>query len=265
MRPARSPAVPARRVAWITGAGRGIGRACALALAETGHDVALSARTEAELKATAEACGKHGTRALAAPCDVTDAAAVARAHAAIAQQLGAPSVLVCAAGMARSAPFLKTTTAFMDEHWRLNVLGTFHCMQASLPAMLQQGWGRIIAIASVAGKQGAPYIAAYAASKHAVLGLTRSVAAEVAGKGITVNAVCPGYVNTPMTHENLDLMAEATGRSRDELLARIKAFSPQNRLIEPEEVAAVVAHLARPESQGIHGQAINIDGGALPW
>ncbi|HEV8361437.1 MAG TPA: SDR family oxidoreductase [Candidatus Thermoplasmatota archaeon] len=257
--------MPARRVAWVTGAGRGIGRACALALAEAGHDVALSARTETELRSAADACRKYNARTVEAPCDVTDPARVAAAHASIVQQLGAPSVLVCAAGIARSAPFHKTTLEVMDQHWKLNVLGTFHCMQACLPSMAQQGWGRIINVASVAGKVGAPYIAAYAASKHAVLGLTRSVAAEVGPKGVTVNAVCPGYVNTPMTHDNLDRMAQTTGRDREELLARLRAFSPQNRLIEPEEVAAVVAHLARPESQGINGQAITIDGGAVQW
>lgn len=256
---------PARRVAWISGGGRGIGRACALALAREDCDVALSARTVEELRAVEEECRKLGVRAREAPCDVTDAARVEAAHRGIVQHLGAPDILVNAAGIARSAPFLKTSADLMELHWRLNVLGSFHCIQMVLPAMVEKGWGRIVNIASIAGKMGAPYIAAYAASKHALLGLTRSLAAEFAAKGITVNAVCPGYVNTKMTHDNLDVIAQATRLSRDEALARLEATNPQKRLLEPEEVASVVAHLVRPESRGINGQAITIDGGAVQW
>lgn len=265
MDPSLSRPVATRRIAWVTGAGRGIGRASALALAEAGCDVALTARNADELRAAAEACRKHGARALEAPCDVTDAARIQAAHRDVVAKLGPPDILVNAAGIARSAPFLKTTAEFMELHWRLNVLGTFHCSQAVLPGMVAKGWGRVINIASVAGKVGAPYISAYATSKHGVLGLTRSLAAEFATKGITVNAVCPGYVNTQMTHDNLDVIARETGMSRDEARRRIEAHSPQKRLIEPEEVAAVVAHLARQESQGINGQAITIDGGGVQW
>lgn len=255
----------ARRVAWVTGGGRGIGRACAIALAGAGCDVAVTARTAEELGAAAEACRQLGARAHPAPCDVTDPARVEAAHRDVAGSLGPVDVLVNAAGIARSAPFLKTSADLMEMHWRLNVLGTFHCVQMVLPGMVERRWGRIVNVASIAGKVGAPYIAAYAASKHAVLGLTRSLAAEFAARGITVNAVCPGYVDTKMTHDNLDVIAQATKLSRDEALARLRAASPQNRLIAPEEVASVVAHLALPESQGINGQAITIDGGAVQW
>lgn len=264
-RPGRFRPVAPRRIAWVTGGGRGIGRASALALAKAGCDVALSARNADEVRSVAEACRQLGARAREAPCDVTDAARVEAAHRDIVQRLGAPEVLVNAAGIARSAPFLKTSADFMEMHWRLNLMGTFHCIQMALPAMLEKGQGRIVNVASIAGKVGAPYISAYATSKHAVLGLTRSLAAEVAAKGVTVNAVCPGYVDTKMTHDNLDLIAQATRRSRDEALAHMRATSPQNRLMEPAEVAALVAYLASPEAQGINGQAITLDGGALPW
>jgi NAD(P)-dependent dehydrogenase (short-subunit alcohol dehydrogenase family) len=255
----------ARRIAWVTGGGRGIGRASALALAGAGCDVGLSARNAQELAAVAEACRRLGVRAHPAPCDVTDPARVESAHREVVAHLGPPDVLVNAAGIARSAPFLKTSADFMEMHWKLNVLGTFHCIQLVLPAMAERRWGRIVNIASIAGKVGAPYISAYATSKHAVLGLTRSLAAEFASKGVTVNAVCPGYVNTQMTHENLDLIARATGLSRADALARIEASSPQKRLIEPEEVASVVAHLVGEASRGINGQAITIDGGGVQW
>lgn len=256
---------PVRRVAWVSGGGRGIGRACALALAKEGCDVALTARTAEELRAVAEECRGLGARAREAPCDVTQAGGVEAAHRSIVRQLGAPDILVNSAGIARSAPFLKTSADLLELHWRVNVLGSFHCAQMVLPGMVERGWGRIVNIASIAGKVGAPYIAAYATSKHALLGLTRSLAAEFAPRGITVNAVCPGYVNTRMTHDNLDVIAQVSRLSREEARARLEALSPQKRLLEPEEVAGVVAHLARPESQGINGQAITIDGGAVQW
>lgn len=253
----------AKRVAWITGAGRGIGRACALGLAQDGFAVGLSARTKKELEATARDC--PGVATLASPCDVTQAKDIARAYRAIEKGLGAPAVLVNAAGMARSAAFLESTPKFFDEHWRLNVLGSVHATQAALPRMLRAEWGRVVNIASIAGKVGAPYIAAYAASKHALLGVTRSLALEVAAKGVTVNAVCPGYVDTKMTDDNLAFMEKKTGRPRQEILERILRSNPLHRLIKPEEVAALVRHLCRDESAGINGQAFTIDGGETQW
>lgn len=255
----------ARRVAWVTGASKGIGRACALALAEAGCDVALTARTPADLRSAAEACRKVEARALEVPCDVTDPAQVQQAHRRIAEGLGPVDVLVNGAGIARSAPFLKSQAADWEVHWRLNVLGVVHCTQAALPGMLERGAGRVVNVASVAGLAGAPYITAYAASKHALVGLTRSLAAEVAARGVTVNAVCPGYVDTPMTRDNLDRMAQVTGRPREELLRHIEAQSPQRRLFTPEEVAAAVVYLASPGARGVTGQCLTLDGGASPW
>lgn len=253
------------RVAWVTGAGRGIGRAVAVALAREGVHVALSARTKSELEAVAKELAPTKVTTFVAPCDVTDAKAVRAAYDAATKALGAPTILVNGAGIARSAAFLKTDLALMETHWRVNVLGPFHAMQAAIPSMLAGGWGRVVNIASIAGKAGAPYISSYAASKHALLGITRSLAQEYAAKGITVNAVCPGYVDTPMTTENVDLMAKKTGRPREELMETLRRFSPQNRLMTADEVASMTVHLCRDESVGINGQAVTIDGGAVQW
>ena len=249
----------------MTGGGRGIGRACALSLGRSGASVGVTARSTAELQAVANELKGLGCAAVAAPADVTDAKGVAKAYALVAKALGAPDILVNAAGLARSEAFLKTDAKFMEDLWRLNLLGTFHTTKAALPAMLAKGWGRVVNVASVAGKHGAPYIAAYASAKHAVLGLTRSLGAEFAARGITVNAVCPGYVDTKMTTDNVRFMAQKTGRPEREILDHIRNQSPQKRLITPEEVAAEVVHLCEDAAVGINGQAITIDGGALQW
>lgn len=254
-----------RRVAWIPGGGRGIGRAAALALAHAGHDVAVSARNADEIRRTAEDCRKLGVRAMDAVCDLTDPAAIERAHASVVAELGHPGILVNSAGIAKSAPFAKTSADFMEMHWKLNVMGPFHATRLALPAMVAAKWGRVVNVASVAGKVGAPYIAAYATSKHALLGLTRSLAAEYATKGVTVNAVCPSYVNTQMTEDSFEVMMRVTGRTREEALAYVTGLNPQKRLIEPEEVASVIVQLASVDARGISGQAITIDGGAVQW
>jgi NAD(P)-dependent dehydrogenase (short-subunit alcohol dehydrogenase family) len=257
--------VGATHVAWVTGAGRGIGRACSLALAREGVALGLMARTEHELHATAEECRKHGATVAVVPGDVTKGEEVLRAHEVLRDGLGAPDILVNNAGIAKSAAFLKTTPDFLEMHWKVNVLGAFYATQAVLPGMIEKKWGRIVNIASTAGKVGAPYTAAYATSKHAVLGLTRSLAAEFAGRGITVNAVCPGYVDTPMTHENVRNIADKTGMTPAEALERLKKMSPQGRLTTPEEVAAVVVFLCSEAAGNLNGQAITIDGGAVQW
>jgi 3-hydroxybutyrate dehydrogenase len=252
-------------IAWVTGGGRGIGRACALALARAKCDVAVSARTAAEIQATAEACAALGVRSFHTISDVTDSAEVTRAHKEITQTLGAPDILINNAGWARSAPFLKATLQSLDDHMQVNLHGAFHASQVALPAMIAKKWGRIVMIASVAGKVGTPYTAAYTASKHAVVGLARSLAAEFADKGVTVNAVCPGYVDTPLTTENIKIAAERTGQSVHEMRVRFEAFSPQGRLTTPEEVANVVLFLCAEAAGNINGQAITVDGGAVQW
>jgi NAD(P)-dependent dehydrogenase (short-subunit alcohol dehydrogenase family) len=195
---------------------------------------------------------------------VADAASVARAFAAAAEFFGrGADVLVNNAGVAESSKFAGTSDEFWRRHLDVNLSGTFYCMREALPGMVARGWGRVINIASIAGKTGAPYIAAYAASKHGVLGLTRSVALETARTGVTVNAVCPGYVDTDMTTRAVENIQAKTGRGADEVLESIKGMSPQHRLVTPEEVAALALLLASEDGRGITGQAINVDGGAV--
>ena len=253
------------RLALITGGGRGIGRAIALEFAREGADVVVAARTPQQVEVVAQEIGDaFATRALPFTCDVSDLASVEQLFAKVKNAFGrGPDILVNNAGIAESAPLLKTS----DEHWRrhieINLSGTFYCTRAGLGEMLERGWGRVINIASIAGKTGAPYIAAYAASKHGVLGLTRSVALEVATKGVTVNAICPGYVDTEMTTRGVENITSKTGRTAEQALESIKKMSPQNRLVDAEEVAALALLLASHEGRGITGQAINVDGGSV--
>jgi NAD(P)-dependent dehydrogenase (short-subunit alcohol dehydrogenase family) len=253
------------KIALITGGGRGIGRAIAFAFARAGAHVALVARTGTEVASVAAEI-KHecGGATLPATCDVADAADVARVFSLCQERFGrACDILVNNAGIAESAPLIKTDDELWQRHLAINLSGTFYCTRAALPAMIARGWGRIINVASIAGKTGAPYIAAYAASKHGVLGLTRSVALEVATKGVTVNAICPGYVDTDMTTRALERIEVTTGRSAAVALEAIKHQSPQQRLVTPEEVAALALLLASDEGRGINGQAINVDGGTV--
>ena len=241
------------KVALITGGGRGIGRAIALTFAKHGARVAVAARTREQVESVAEETG-----GIALVCDVSNPDQVAGIFADI-----KPDILVNNAGIAESATFVNTTDELWQRHLAINLSGTFYCTRAALPAMLERGWGRIINIASIAAKTGAPYIAAYAASKHGVLGLTRSLAMEVASRGITVNAICPGYVDTEMTSRGVEKITAKTGRSAEEALEALKKMSPQHRLTTPEEVAALALLLASEEGRGINGQGINIDGGSV--
>lgn len=253
------------KTALITGGGRGIGRAVAFAMAREGARVAVLARTLSEVtRVAAEIKEECGTQTLSFACDVSDRDNVSSAFAEVAEKFGRGiDVLVNNAGIAESAPLLKTDDEMWQRHLGVNLSGTFYCTRAALPAMLASGWGRIINIASIAGKTGAPYVSAYAASKHGVLGLTRSLALEVATKGITVNAICPGYVETDMTTHAVENITAKTGKSGEEARAIIERMSPQNRLVTTEEVAALALLLASDEGRGINGQAINVDGGSV--
>jgi 3-hydroxybutyrate dehydrogenase len=255
----------ADKVALITGGGRGIGREIALAFAREGAVVALLARTENEVRRVAEEVRDECTvRAIHAVCDVSDAEGVRAAFGRIAEEFGRScDILVNNAGIAESAPVIKTTDEFWQRHLSINLSGAFYCMRAALPSMIERGWGRIINMASVAGKTGAPYIAAYSASKHGLLGLTRSCALEVATKGVTVNAICPGYVETDMTERAISNITAKTGKPSTQARAIIEQMSPQQRLITTEEVAALALLLASHEGRGINGQAINVDGGSV--
>ena len=257
----------ADRIALITGGGRGIGRAIAIAFAREGANIAIAARTTEQVERAAEEirteCDVTVT-ALPFSCDVSDAQSVARMFEELGERFGrGVDILVNNAGVAESAPLVKTSDELWHRHLAVNLSGTFHCMRAALPAMIARGWGRIINIASIAGKTGAAYIAAYTASKHGVLGLTRSCAMEVATKGVTVNAICPGYVETDMAEHAIENITAKTGKSSTEARAILEQMSPQQRLITTEEVAALALHLASHEGRGINGQALNVDGGSV--
>lgn len=253
------------RLALITGGGRGIGRAIALAFAGEGAQVAVAARTMEQVESVAkELTDQFQVQATAITCDVSDGKSVTAMFGRVEEVFGRGlDILVNNAGIAESALLVKTN----DELWRrlqgINLDGTFYCMRAAMPGMIERGWGRIINIASIAGKTGAPYIAAYAASKHGVLGLTRSASQEVARNGITVNAICPGYVDTVMTTRGIENITNKTSLTRDQALDSIKKMSPQNRLVTAEEVAALALLLASEDGRGINGQAINVDGGGV--
>jgi NAD(P)-dependent dehydrogenase (short-subunit alcohol dehydrogenase family) len=222
----------------VTGGTRGIGAAITARFAASGDDVVAVGRSE---------------------CDVTDEAAVA----ALFDRVGPVDVLVNGAGVASSAPLGRTALADWRAQLDVNATGTFLCTRAALAGMLERGSGRVVTVASTAGVVGARYTAAYSASKHAAVGLTRAVAAEVAGTGVTANAVCPTFVRTDMTRESLHRIAEATGRSEAESEAALAEASPLGRLLEPDEVAFAVAFLAAPEAGAINGQTLILDGGGI--
>jgi len=242
-----------KRTVVVTGGGKGIGRAIAEQCATSECGVIAVGRDERALAEVA------GVRVAAEVCDVTDEQAVT----ALFERLGPVDVLVNSAGIAESAPLRRTTLDDWRRHFDVNATGPFLCIRAALPAMLARDSGRIVTIASTAGLEGSAYTAAYTASKHAVVGLTRVVAAEVAGTGVTANAVCPTYVRTAMIERAVDRIAASTGRSREEGAAALAAMSPLGRLLEPAEVAAAVLFLASDTAAAINGQAIVLDGGGL--
>lgn len=250
------------RTAVVTGAGRGIGEAVARALAEAGAHVLLAARSLEAVEAVASAIRESGGTAWAVACDVTDEASVEALAEAARERLGHVDVLINNAGASSSAPVHRIEREEWDRLIAVNATGVFLCTRAFLPAMRERGWGRVVTIASVAGLHGAKYIAAYTAAKHAAVGFTRAAAAEIAGTGVTVNAVCPGYVDTEMTRRSVERIVERTGRTPEQALEAILATSSQHRLVQPDEVAHNVLALCDPRAGAINGQAIVLDGGA---
>jgi len=246
----------------VTGGGRGIGAAIAQALTEAGAGVVVAARSYAEIERVAWDLRERGAHAYSCYCDVTDEGSVRALCENARRQLGTVDILVNNAGTAASAPLQRITLGEWNRVLAVNATGTFLCTREFAPAMVSRGWGRIINIASLAGVEGAAYVAHYAASKHAIIGLTRSVALELEDTGVTVNAVCPAYVDSPMTESTLATVEARAGLAREEALAAVLATTGQQRLIPPEEVASAVLDLCRDESATRSGEAIVLAAGA---
>ncbi|MBV7484373.1 SDR family NAD(P)-dependent oxidoreductase [Bordetella sp. BOR01] len=250
------------RHALVTGGARGIGLACARALQQRGAVLTLLGRDRAALDAAvASLAGQGPVRAVAA--DIADQASVQAAFEQAGQDAGPVGILVNNAGQAVSQRFERTDAALWQTMLAVNLTGTYHCTQAALPGMLAAGWGRIINVASTAGLIGYAYVSAYCAAKHGVVGLTRALALETARKGVTVNAVCPGFTETDIVRSAVDNIMQKTGRSADQARAELASRNPQGRLVQPDEVAEAVAWLALPSSASVNGQAIAIDGGEV--
>lgn len=255
-------AVFADRHAVVTGASRGIGSTIAAALAARGARVSLLGRNARNLDTVAAAIGGAG-RAVALTADVTDADSVSAAFEKARAHFGPVNILINNAGQAASAKFTDTDTQLWNRIMAVNVTGTYLCSRQAVPDMLRIGSGRIVNIASIAGLRGAAYISAYAAAKHAVIGLTRSLALEFAAKNITVNAVCPGYTDTDIVRDAIANIVRKTGRTEAEALAALVATNPQRRLITPEEVAHTVLWICAPGAESITGQSIVVAGGEV--
>jgi NAD(P)-dependent dehydrogenase (short-subunit alcohol dehydrogenase family) len=240
----------------VTGASRGIGLAIARSLLDRGARVTLMARSGEALDAAARGLGGGVAWQTV---DVTDPASVDQAFA----RAGPVDILVNNAGQAASSPFLRLEAAMWQRMLDVNLTGAYHCIQAALPSMLDAGWGRVVNVASTAGLTGYRYVAAYCAAKHGLVGLTRALALELATKGITVNAVCPGYTDTDIVQDAVANIVRKTGRSEEQARAELAAANPQGRLVQPDEVAHAVAMLCMPAASAMNGQSIAVAGGEL--
>ncbi len=252
------------RTVLVTGAGRGVGRACALAFARAGDSVACAARTVAEIEAVAKECAAAGAgETLAVPFDATDPGAVATGVALVEERLGPIEVLCHATGGAKTASLARTSDTLWSEMLAVNLTSAFLVARAVLPGMVSAGRGRLVFVGSTASRTGFRYCAAYAASKHGLLGMVRSLALEVAGSGVTANLVGPGFLDVEATRHAAREVASRTKRDEEQVLEVYRATSPQRRLFTPEEVAASVRFLASDEAAGVNGQCLLLDGGAV--
>lgn len=246
--------------ALVTGGGRGIGSAIAAALAGEGCRLTLLGRDRPRLESRARALAGDVGLVVA---DVADRGEVARAFADARARAGTIDILINNAGQATSASLGKTDAGLWQRMLEVNLTGTYHCVHEAAPAMLAQGFGRIVNVASTAGLTGYPYCAAYCAAKHGVVGLTRALAVEFAAHNVTVNAVCPGFTDTDIVTDALANIRAKTGRSEAEAVAALTARNPQRRLVKPEEVANAVLWLCRPGAESMTGQSIAVAGGEV--
>jgi len=253
----------ADKIVLVTGASGGIGAAIASEFAKRGCRVVISARDRQKLATAADKMAQNGARVHAIGCDVTRREQVRQLRDTIQQLWGDVEILVNNAGIASAVSFADMADETWDRTLETNLTGAYNCCKVFLPAMVIAKWGRIVNIASTTAKVGYSHVTAYTASKHGLLGLTRSLALETARVGVTVNAICPGYVDDERTRENARVMAEKTGKSVDDILTVFASSAPQKRLIEAEEVAALACLIASPAMSGMTGQAINVDGGAV--
>ncbi|MEY3638912.1 MAG: putative ketoacyl reductase [Pseudomonadota bacterium] len=255
------------RHVWITGAGRGIGAAIAQAFAREGAALSLSGRHLQTLEMQAAELRKAcpGVRLNLSVMDVSDADSVLSAYQANQKALGPVTVLVNNAGQALSQPFAKTDVQLWQHMLSVNLTGTYLCIQAALPDLLAQGAkgqaARIVNIASTAGLKGYAYVSAYAAAKHGVIGLTRSLALELARKGVTVNAVCPGFTETDIVRDSIANIVAKTGQTETQAREALVAHNPQKKMIQPDEVAQAVMWLCSAAAGSVNGQSIAVDGG----
>lgn len=254
---------PKSKVVLVTGGSGGLGRAIARSFAGAGFGVVITARSAERLKGAAHEISSDDAAVVALPCDIAQKEQVEALREKIHSEMGIVQILINNAGLAQAVSFLDMDDKLWDETLKINLTGTYYCCKAFLPGMIAAGWGRIINIASTTAKVAYSHVAAYTASKHGVLGLTRALALEAARLGVTVNAICPGYLNTERTRENAQRMAEKTGKNAQDILDVFARSSPQKRLIEPEEVANLALLLASDAMGGMTGQAINVDGGAV--